>query len=412
MMTSIADFEQLVNEHEAWRKNCLNLIASENTCSPAVRQFWDSDLVQRYGNYLGRDLEDRRYSGSRYVKAIEVALEQLIRDTFGASQVELRAISGHVAGLAIIMAVCNPGDTVFELASASGGHGLAVKAAQSVLIDLQVEDIPFDNQAYNIDVEALRREIEAHRPRLIFLGSSNFLFPNPVREIAAICQDYPETVIAYDASHVLGLIACGAFQQPLDEGADVVFGSTHKTLPGPQGGIIFGNDSALMDKISVAVYPGIVTNHHLMRGPSLAASLIEMRQYPDYAIAVVENAQALGRGLHTRGIPVVAFDQGVTQSHTVIINTSAIGAGKAVARTLEEANIMCSYTRLPADLGTDAIRMGSQEVTRCGATPEDMDKAAEIVAAVLKQSISNEEAHAKICDWVASLTGLKYAEAR
>ncbi len=409
-MTSIADFERLVSEHEAWRRNCLNLIASENTCSPAVRQFWDSDLVQRYGNYLGRDLADRRYSGSQYIKAIELALEQIVRETFGASEVELRAISGHVAGLAIIMAICHAGDTVFELASAAGGHGLAVKAAQSALIDLKIVDIPFDNRAYNIDIEGLRAAIETHRPRLIFIGSSNFLFPSPVRDIAAICRDYPETIIAYDASHVLGLLACGAFQHPLDEGAHVAFGSTHKTLPGPQGGIIFSNDHQLMDLISTAVYPGIVTNHHLMRGPSLAAALLEMRKYPEYAAAVVENAQALGKGLHSRGIPVIAYEQGVTQSHTIIVDVSAIGSGRAVARTLEESNIMCSYARLPPELGTDAIRMGSQEVTRCGAAPADMDAAAGIIADVLHETTSPVDAHARIAEWVAGLEGLKFAD--
>lgn len=409
-MTTIADIRGLVNQHEQWRRMCLNLIASENSCSPAVRQFWDSDLVQRYGNYLGRDLRDRRYTGSHFVQEIELALEKVVRDTFGASEVELRAISGHVAGLAIIMAVCHSGDTVFELSSACGGHGLAVKAAKSALIDLKVEDIPFDSYAYNINVDALRQKIEEHHPRLIFLGSSNFLFPNPVREIAAICQAYPETIIAYDASHVMGLIACGEFQNPLAEGAHVVFGSTHKTLPGPQGGLIYGNDPQLMDLISIAVYPGIVTNHHLMRSPSLAVALLEMSKYPNYARAVVENAQALGVGLHQRGIPVVAYDKGVTQSHTVIMNTSKLGKGAEIAEALEAANIMSSYTRLPEELGSSAIRFGSQEVTRCGATPKDMDVAAEIIVGVLDKTISQKDAQSRIAEWVTNLNGQKYLD--
>jgi len=103
-----------------------------------------------------------------------------------------------------------------------------------------------------------------------------------------IAESLPaETVLAYDASHVFGLLACGEFQDPLREGAHVVFGSTHKTLPGPQGGLIIGNEIALMDAIGTAVYPAIVTNHHLMRSPALAVALLEMQAHPDYAQQVI-----------------------------------------------------------------------------------------------------------------------------
>jgi glycine hydroxymethyltransferase len=400
---------QWIKEHEAWRGQCMNLIASENALSPAVRQALDNDLVQRYGNYLGRDLSNRRYSGSRFIQEIEIGLEEIIQVVFGVTEVELRAISGHVAGLAVIMATCNPGDTVLEITGADGGHGLAIKAVQSPLIDLDVKSIPFDPISFNIDVQATRKLIRETKPSLVILGSSNFLFPNPVNELAAFLSDYPDIVLAYDASHVFGLIACKTFQDPIKEGAHVVFGSTHKTLPGPQGGLIISNSPKLMDAISVAVYPGAVTNHHLMRSPALAISLLEMLQYPGYGQKVISNAQSLGRGLAERGIPVIAPESNFTKSHTILIPTSAYGTGAEVARRLETADIMCSYTKLPDHYGTQGIRMGTSEVTRLGATETNMDEAAEIISKILLGEMVPTAAHDHVHAWAMRLPGIQYA---
>lgn len=388
-----------VTEHNVWRTECMNLIASENAFSADVKKHLSSDLVQRYGNYLGRDLTDRRYTGSKFVKEIELALDEIAKDVFGASEVELRAISGHVAGLAVIMAVCKPGDMVMEIDGGDGGHGLAIKAAKCPLVQLDIHTLPFDPVAFNVDAAATVRFIRENKPRLVILGSSNFLFPNPVKEIAQSLADSPETILGYDASHVMGLLACGEFQKPLEEGAHVVFGSTHKTLPGPQGGLIYSNDSELMDAIATAVYPGIVTNHHLMRSPSLALALLEMKHNPGYARQVIANARALGLALHQRGIPVVAVDRGVTNSHTVLIQVAEFGSGREIARRLEDANILTSYTRLPKALGVEGIRFGSNEATRMGAVEQDMEQAAEIIAQVIKGSLSPEAATGPVKDW-------------
>lgn len=409
-MISQSDLHNWVDEHEIWRRQCMNLIASENASSPAVRQYWNSDLVQRYGNYLGRDLANRRYTGNRFIQRIEVALKELVQEIFCASEVELRAVSGHVAGLAVIMATCRPGDTVLEVAGDCGGHGLAQKAAESSLIDLQVLPIPFDSQSYNIDLPQLNEVLHEKQPRLVILGTSNFLFPSPVQEIAALCARYPQTILAYDASHVLGLIACGAFQQPLQEGAQIVFGSTHKTLPGPQGGLIFSNNRELMDLVSKAVYPGIVTNHHLMRSPSLAAALLEMHHHPEYAQVVIENARTLGLSLQRHGVPVVAAAQGVTGSHTVLVQTYPYGKGRVIAALLEDADILSSYARLTADLGVEAIRLGSQEVTRLGAKQDHMEHAAEVIAAVLQNKLSPHDALPEVHAWAQGLPGMSFCD--
>jgi glycine hydroxymethyltransferase len=400
----------LLKEHESWRSSCMNLIASENALSSTVFRLLDNDLVQRYGNYAGRDLHDRRYAGNRYIEEMEVGLSSLVSEVFGASQVELRAISGHVAGLSVIMSTCRPGDSVVELAGQDGGHRLAAKAAESPLINLKIVPIPFDPARYNIDTAALCDLLKTLRPRLVILGASNFLFPHPVREVAACLKDLPGTILAYDASHVLGLIACGTFQQPLLEGAHVVFGSTHKTLPGPQGGLIFSNDYALMDSISRAVYPGIVTNHHLFRVPALAAALLEMRAHPEYGRKVIENARCLGQSLSRHGIPVVALEHGCTDSHTVLLRVHEFGTGKSLAAALEAHNVITSHTNLPEALGKEGIRLGTAEITRLGAEECHIEAAAGLIAAILKRDLSGEPARQAIAHWAATLPGLRYAD--
>jgi glycine hydroxymethyltransferase len=402
--------QELVEAHGAWRAQCMNLIAAENALSPAVRGQLATDLVQRYGNYAGRDLHNRRYRGNCYVEELEVLIAQLVADTFGGAEVELRAISGHVAGLSVIMGLCRPGDTVLELSGIDGGHRLAAKAAESPLIDLRVEALPFDPDVYNVNGAATCEAIRRLRPRLIILGSSNFLFPHPVPEIAACVRGLPGTVLAYDASHVLGLLACGGFQAPLAEGAHVVFGSTHKTLPGPQGGLIVGTDPEVMDAIATAVYPGTVTNHHLVRGPALALALLEMRAHPDYAGQVVANARALGRALQEAGVAVVAADGGYTDSHTLLVVAPKPDTGFAASCRLEEADIITSHSSLPAALGGEGVRLGTSEVTRLGATESHMAQAAAIIADVLLGREPPEKARPRAREWAASLPGLTFAE--
>jgi glycine hydroxymethyltransferase len=393
----------LLAEHEEWRGRCMNLIASENATSAAVRAILSTDLAQRYGDYVGRDMDDRWYKGTRYVSELEKAVTKLVGEVYGASEVELRAISGHLAGLSVILAVCRPGDTVMELCGECCGHGLADRAVLSPMIRLEVLPIPFDAYGYNIDLEATCDLIRRRRPRLVILGSSCFLFPHPVREIASVMSELPDSVLLYDGSHVLGLIACGAFQKPLQEGAHVLSGSTHKTLPGPQGGLIAANDRALRDAISNVASPGLVCNHHLTRIPALGMALLELRADTSYASRVVQNAQALARQLAERGIRMVAASKGFTQSHAILLQTREFGDGRTVASLLEAADIIASRCPLPASLGGEGIRFGTSEVTRHGATPEDMIRAADIVADVLQGRLAPSNARASANRWASEL---------
>ncbi len=381
-----------VADEARWRSECLNLIASENVTSPLVSEMLVNDLSHRYGDYKGLDLKERKYRGCRYIVSIEEKAHELGKRLFGARFMDLRPLSGHVAGIAVIMALTEPGDLVMEL-DEGGGHRLNQKLSLCSLARLRTLPIPFDPHRYNIDLQRTEDLLRREKPRILILGSSQFLFPHPVKQFREMIERFsPATVLLYDASHVLGLIAGRHFQQPLDEGADIVSTSTHKTLGGPQGGLVFTNRLDLAEKVGEAIYPAIVTNHHLNRLPALAVVFLEMLAHGQrYAAAVIANAKALAKEIHRRGVPVVAETLGFTESHALLLQVAQWGTGKDISERLEAANIIAGECRLPDCLGKEGIRMGSQEMTRYGLTSAATAKIAELIVAALRQEAPVEE---------------------
>ncbi len=387
---------ELVDTHTQWRVRCLNLCAAENRMSPAARAMLASDLAQRYGDYNGRDLTARKYCGTRGIVALEETVNALARELFRASHVELRPLSGHTAGNAVMAGLCRPGDTVMELSREGGGHRLATKLATAPLIPLNIQHLPFDDAAFNVDVEQTLQVVRETRPRLVIVGSSNFLFPVPLRALAEGLLDVPDTVLVYDASHVLGLIAGRRFQDPLAEGAHVVIAGTQKSFPGPQGGIVYSNDGGLMRTISEAVYPALLSNHHLARIPSLGMAMAEMLESGGvYADALIRNAKALATALAGQGLIVVGAAMGYTQSHTVLVGTGALDRAKDWGDALDQMDIVANSVALPASLGGTGLRFGVSELTRGGATVADMLEVASVIAAALLQRQAPEAVKAR-----------------
>lgn len=394
----------LVSAHETWRASCLNLCAAENVMSKQVRDMLGSDLAHRYGDYNGRDLSARKYFGTKIIVELEQAVEELAKEVFRADFVELRPVSGHTAGNAIMMGLCKPGDLVLELSRECGGHRLASKLVTSKLIPLHVEYHAFDDASFNLDVERTLEQVEHLKPRLLIVGSSNFLFPIPLRDLADGLKAFPDTVLVYDASHVLGLIVGQTFQDPLAEGANVVLAGTQKSFPGPQGGVIYSNDGSLMEQISLAVYPALLSNHHLARLPALGLALEEMRvSGREYVGSVVQNARALARGLHGEGLGVVGQDRGFTDSHTVLVQTGNLMGDMDWGYELDRHDIIANTIQLPASLGGKGVRLGVSELTRRGADTSVMIDIATIVADVLLQRRDTGGVMAQVHDMAARI---------
>ena len=381
----VVRIKELVSQHEQWRSRTLNLIASENAFSPHLSEALQNDWLGRYADFTGRDLDDRRYRGTRYMTEIEKIVEGMAQRVFKADYIELRAIAGHIAGAAVIMALCEPGDILMELSRGSGGHREASKFVIPALLDLNIYWLPFDGQRYNVDVHQVADLFKETQPRLVILGSSNFLFPHPVQQIRQVIDEVsPDTILVYDSSHVLGLVAGGQFQDPLREGADIVFSSTHKTFPGPQGGIIFTNREDLIELVSEAIYPGLITNHHPFRMPGMAVALAEMEAFGEtYATQIISNAQALGTALEGNGVSCVNVDRVYSCSHTILVKTAEIGPASDLALKLEEADIICTSSGLPEEQGGEGIRLGVQELTHHGMDEDDMTQVATLLADVM-----------------------------
>ena len=375
----IKQLKSLIEEQRTYRADTLNLIASENTPSPFVEGMIVEELNRRYGFYSGLDPGNQHYQGARHVAEIEKLAHEAARDLFGAKYVDLRPLSGNVAGIISMFALGSPGDTVLEVQNA---HKYAHKLNTSGLkVDLNPIAIPWDGQTYNIDLDATLGLIEQHKPKLVVLGSAMFLFPQPVREIRdAMDVHCPESFLIYDAAHVMGLIAGGRFQQPLAEGADMLITSTHKTLAGPQGGMILTNDESIAERVATATAPLIIANHHLARIPALAATFLEWKACGSaYADAIVANAKALAKALEERVVPIVCAEYGYTESHTLMPVVDTLGESKAVAERLESCGIIVGGTAVPEEYGKHGLRIGVQEVTRFGMTPEDAGAIADCI---------------------------------
>lgn len=375
----IQKLTSLLNKHHEYRETCLNLIASENTPSPLVEELFDEKLARRYGNYSGIDLYQRNYKGNRYIAEIEAWTQELAKELFNALHVDFRPLSGNIAGIATTFALAEPGDIALEV---HNGHRYANKLASSPLkVELQSIPIPWDGHRSNIEITATLELIEQYKPKIVNIGSGVFLFPQPVAELKnAMRQANPDSYLIYDAAHVIGLIAGGRFQSPFAEGADVIISSTHKTLAGPQGGMILTNDKSIAERIGKTLYPLLMSNHHLSRLPALAGTFVEwMACGAAHADAIVANAKALGQALADRDVPMLGAELGFTESHTLIPIVDAFGDGGELANQLEACHIIAGAAGLSPEVGTSGLRFGVQEVTRWGMTPEDASDIADCI---------------------------------
>jgi len=372
-MGIVDEILSLVEKHEEWRGHkCINLIPSENVMSPKVRSLLSTDLAHRY------TARDKFYMGTKYIDEIEELGEKIAKEVFGGEYADLRPLSGHVADMIILGCLTEVGDTIMCVSEENGGYpGLSSEGAPKRL-KLKVEYFPYSIEKRNIIIEEAEKLIIEKKPKLLFFGASFMLFPHPVKELAKAAEEVNATVV-YDGSHVLGLIAGGEFQDPLKEGAKILVGSTHKTLFGPQGGLIVSTRE-YSEKIERNIMHKYVDNAHWNRIAALTLALAEIREYgKEYAKQVVKNAVELARSLSDIGLPVACEKYGFTKCHQILLDYGS--KGYKIAKKLEEANII-------VDCG---VRLGTSEVTRRGMKENEMRQIAEFIGRILVEGEKPEK---------------------
>jgi aminomethyltransferase len=406
-------------QNTRWRqRECINLIPSEMTVSPAVRLLQVADPMFRYAEHRAleafHDAEVFYYQGTEFIAEVERLVQEEVGAFLGAREVEARPISGQMANTTVFSAMVdylNRHDRkreprrirrVMNNHIGRGGHLSA--QPMGALKDFVARDAHTERPAvvnfavrpdnpYAIDVPATLELIEDFRPELVVFGKSMVLHTEPVAEIRRFLGEREiDAVVMYDMAHVLGLVG-PHFQDPFAEGADVVTGSTHKTFFGTQRGVIAGGMReeeeryALWESIRSRAFPGAVSNHHLGTLVGLLMAAYEMNAFKDeYQPAVIANAKAFARALADAGLRVEGDPSiGYTQTHQVLLRVG-YGRGAEVARRLEASNVICNYQALPDDesfTSASGLRMGVAEMTRFGMEAEDLGEVASLVRDVL-----------------------------
>ncbi|XES77579.1 MAG: serine hydroxymethyltransferase [Candidatus Bathyarchaeia archaeon] len=418
---------EATRNHEEYRdQKCINMIASEGIKSPAVKEMQAaaSDLEGRYAegdNDLQGHVKKRYYQGQKYMSPIEDYATDLMKSLFGCNWADTRLVSGTHANLAtfkgLSLATKNRKMVVTPLSC--GAHishdytGLAGAV-------LGIENIShvYNIDEMNIDVDRSADVIRSAKPGIVTFGGSLFLFPHPIKELKEVCDEVG-AYVAYDASHVLGLIAGKQFQDPLREGADFITSSTHKTFPGPQGGVVMGNtDGARLDKavkkIQYAIFPLSASSTHLGRLPALGVAALEMKLFgEELAAQIVKNAQTAGQYLYENGVKVLCEHKGFTRSHQIAVDIRAFGGGNKIAQDLEDANIICNKNLLPYDDQSSkgdpsGLRIGFQDVTRRGFKEGDIKHLCDLMLQVIKGKRKPAEVQKDVTALRQEFVGVKF----
>jgi glycine hydroxymethyltransferase len=413
--------------HEHYRDSeCINLIASEGLKSPAVKQMLSlsSDLEGRYAegeNDLAGHVKKRYYQGQKYMSLIEDYATDLMKNLFKSDWADVRLVSGTHANLATFkgLSLASKSNTMVVTPLSCGAHishdytGLA-----GSIVGLDNINHVYDVDEFNIDPDKSAYVIRSAKPGIVTFGGSLFLFPHPIKELKAVCDEVG-AYVAYDASHVLGLIAGGVFQDPLREGADFIASSTHKTFPGPQGGVIMGNPTTpalekAVKKIQFAIFPLSTSNTHLGRLPALGIAALEMKLFgAELARQIVKNAQTAGQYLFENGVKVVAEKKGFTQSHQIAVDIRNFGGGKKIAQDLEDANIILNKNLLPYDNqgskdDPSGLRIGFQDVTRRGFKEGDVKHLCDLMLSVIKGKRKPSEVKESVIAFKKEFNQVKY----
>ncbi|MCK6259217.1 serine hydroxymethyltransferase [Fictibacillus sp. KIGAM418] len=384
------------------QRNKIELIASENFVSQAVMEAQGSVLTNKYAEgYPGR----RYYGGCEYVDVAEDLARDRAKKIFGAEHVNVQPHSGAQANMAVYFTVLEPGDTVLGMNLSHGGHLTHGSPVNFSGVLYNFVEYGVDKETHLINYEDVRQKALEHKPKVIVAGAS--AYPRAIdfkkfREIA----DEAGAYLMVDMAHIAGLVAAGLHENPVPY-ADFVTTTTHKTLRGPRGGMIFCKEE-FAKKIDKSIFPGIQGGPlmHVIAAKAVAFGEALSEDFKTYAGQIIDNAKRLADSLKKEGITLVSDG---TDNHLILIDVSKLGiTGKIAEKALDDVGITVNKNTIPFDTEspfvTSGIRIGTAAVTSRGFGLEDMDEIASLIALVVKNP-EGEEALKEASERVAALAG-------
>ena len=393
------EIAQAITDEMERQNSHIELIASENWVSKAVMAAMGSPLTNKYAEgYPGK----RYYGGCQCVDVVENLARDRAKELFGCEYANVQPHSGAQANMAVFFAMLRPGDKILGMNLDHGGHlthGSPVNMSGSY----------FETSFYGvndegvIDYEAVRETVLKEKPKLIIAGASAYARTIDFKKFREIA-DEAGAYLMVDMAHIAGLVAAGLHPSPIPY-ADVVTTTTHKTLRGPRGGMILcSQEAAEKFNFNKAVFPGIQGGplEHVIAAKAVCFKEALEPSFKEYQEQIVKNAQAMCKGLMSRGIKIVS---GGTDNHLMLVDLREEEVtGKTLEKLLDEAHITCNKNTVPNDprspFVTSGVRLGTPAVTTRGMKEEDMETIAEAIAMVIK----SEDNVAKARGLVKSLT--------
>ena len=381
------EISQAIVDEQARQNSHIELIASENWVSKAVMAAMGSPLTNKYAEgYPGK----RYYGGCDCVDVVENLAIERAKELFGCDYANVQPHSGAQANMAVQFAVLQPGDTIMGMNLDHGGH--LTHGSPVNMSGKYFNVVPYgvdDNGFLDYDkMEALALEC---KPKMIIAGASAYARTIDFKRFREVA-DKVGAVLMVDMAHIAGLVAAGLHPSPIPY-ADVVTTTTHKTLRGPRGGLILANkEAAEKYNFNKAIFPGIQGGPlmHVIAGKAVCFKEALSDDFKAYQQQIINNAQALCKGLQNRGIKIVSDG---TDNHLMLVDLTPFDlTGKAVEKLLDEAHITCNKNTIPNDpkspFVTSGVRLGTPAVTSRGMKEDDMEEIAEAISLVIK----NQEA--------------------
>lgn len=381
--------EAIVREEERQNSH-IELIASENWVTKAVMAAMGSPLTNKYAEgYPGK----RYYGGCQCVDEVENLAMERAKKIFGCTYANVQPHSGAQANMAVFLAMLKPGDTVMGMNLAHGGH--LTHGSPANFSGMYFNAVPYGvNDDGVIDYDKVREIALECKPKLIVAGASAYARTIDFKRFREIA-DEAGAYLMVDMAHIAGLVAAGLHPSPIPY-ADVTTTTTHKTLRGPRGGMILSSEeTAKKFNFNKAVFPGVQGGPlmHVIAAKAVCFKEVLSDEYKVYQQNIVKNAQALCKGLMSRGIKIVS---GGTDNHLMLVDLVETGrTGKEVENLLDSVNITCNKNTIPNDpksaFVTSGVRLGTPAVTARGMKEEDMDVIAEAIAMMLRDPEENQE---------------------